>query len=428
MYNQGLFCMPEGVDLGEHVIATYFIETKATTDILRLASSIAIEQTTGTWLPVPEETPELRRRHAGKVVAIYEAPFYEFEVPSNIETRKYVVQIAFPEVNFGAQIPMLLSTVIGNISMMGRIKLLDLKFPERFVKDFKGPKFGIQGIRKILDISKRPLLNNMIKPCTGFPAEVGARLFYKVAVGGVDIIKDDELLADPPFCPLEERVRKYMEAADRAYEETSEKTLYTANITDRVDKIIGNAEKAIDAGANALMLNYLTVGISALRSLAEDPSIKVPILAHLDFAGTMYESPFSGMSSTLILGKLPRLAGADVVVYPNPYAKFSFLRERHIQIAQALRNSFYSIDPAFPMPGGGIHPGMVPTIVGDLGSDCVIGAGGAIHGHPMGPTAGAKAFRQAINAIMEGVSLQDAARENTELKSAIDLWGIYKID
>jgi 2,3-diketo-5-methylthiopentyl-1-phosphate enolase len=318
---------------------------------------------------------------------------------------------------------MLLSTVIGNISMFGALKLLDLSFPKRFIEGFRGPKFGVPGVRKLLGVYERPLLNNMIKPCTGFPPEVGARLFLEAARGGCDIIKDDELIADAPFSPLEQRVKLYMEAARKASEEKGEQTLYTVNITDRADKVRDNALRCVDAGANALMINYLTAGISTLHALAEDPAINVPILAHLDFAGTMYESPHSGMSSHLILGKLARMAGADMVIYPNPYGKIPFLREKHIKIALCLRQPFHGLAPVLPGPGGSVQAGMVPYVMGDLGNDCMISAGGAVHAHPLGPAAGAKAMRQAMDAARQGVDLDTYASERPELKAAIAAWG-----
>ena len=219
-----------------------------------------------------------------------------------------------------------------------------------------------------------------------------------------------------------------MEEAKRYYEETGNKVLYTVNITDRADLVRDNAKRAIDAGANALMINYLTVGISALQALAEDPEINVPILAHLDFAGTMYESPYSGMSSYLILGKLARMAGADIVVYPSPYGKFPFLRERYLQIGHHLLGNWLHLKPVFPMPGGGVMPAVVPAIINDLGKDCILGAGGAIHGHPMGPIAGGKAMRQAIDAALQGIPLREYAKQHPELQSAIDAWGLLDDD
>lgn len=423
MYSEETFSSLDAIDREEFVIASYYVESRAE-DLLRRAAAIAVEQTTGTWVPVPEETPEVRRKHVGRVVTLCEAPDYEMELPDPGAERCYFLQIAFPTVNFGAQIPMLLSTVIGNISMAGKLKLVDLGFPQKFLAGFQGPRFGIAGVREILGVPQRPLLNNMIKPCTGITPEVGARLFYEAARGGCDIIKDDELTADPEYSPLEERVRAFMKMERRAFEETGEHTLYTVNITDSVGKLKQNAFRALEAGTNALMVNYLTVGISALQMLAEDPKINVPILAHLDFAGTMYESPTSGMSSHLVLGKLPRLAGADVVVYPCPYGKFAFMREKHVRIALSLRMRLGSLKPTFPMPGGGVHPGNLPLLMDDLGTDWVIGAGGAVHGHPLGPAAGARALRQAIDALMTGRSLRDAADEFTELRAAIEAWGL----
>ncbi len=411
--------LPEGVDDEKYVIATYYVCAPPRYNVYKIAPAMAVEQSTGTWVAVPGETEEVRRTHVAKVVGIYEIPHYEFELP-NVDERNYIVQIAFPWVNFGCQIPMLLTTVAGNISMGGKIKLMDLKFPKSFTKGFKGAKYGIQGVRKILSIPKRPLLNNMIKPCTGFPAKVGAQLFYEVARGGADIIKDDELLADAPFNTLEERIPLYMESADRAEEETGEKTLFAVNITDRIPRVLENAERAIELGTNCIMINYLTAGISVLRALAEDPSITVPILAHMDFAGTMYESHYSGIASPLILGKLPRLAGADVIVFPAPYGKAPYLKERYIQTAKTMAYPFHHIAPVFPMPSGGIAPPMVDEVINDLGYDIVIGAGGAIHAHPMGPAAGARAFRQAIDAVVEGKTLDEAAEEHEELAQSIE--------
>jgi 2,3-diketo-5-methylthiopentyl-1-phosphate enolase len=420
-----MLALPEQIaEEEQYVIATYYLETAVETDIVKKVSAIAVEQTTGTWVPVPEETLEVRQKHVAKVVGIYEVPAHEFEVPYHLEARHFVFQLAYPAVNFGPQIPMLLSTVIGNISMSGKLKLLDLQFPKNFLESFQGPRFGTQGIRDLLGVPERPLLNNMIKPCTGYTPEVGAKLFADALRGGVDIVKDDELIADPPFCPMEERIKLYMAEAKRHYERTGSKVLYTVNITDRADKIKDNAKRALDAGANALMINYLTVGISALQGLAEDTNINVPLLAHLDFAGTMYESPYSGISSHLILGKLARLAGADMVVYPSPFGKFPFLKERYLQIGHHLLGKWLHIKPSFPMPGGGVMPAVVPAIIQGLGKDCILGAGGAIHGHPMGPVAGGKAMRQAIEATLEGISLEEAGKQHPELQSAIEAWGL----
>lgn len=414
--------LPDGVDYDEYLIATYLASFPAEVPIPLLSMALAVEQSTGTWVAVPGETPEVRRRHIAKVLGVYELPDYEFSVPPSVETRNWVIQVAYPEVNIGAQIPMLLTSVVGNISMGGNIKLLDIRFPEKYVAGFKGPKFGIAGVREVLGIPKRPLLNNMIKPCTGYPLEVGADLFRQAAMGGCDIIKDDELIADASFNSVEGRVKRYMEIEKQVYEETGEHTLYTVNITDKVPKVFDNAKRAVELGCNALMINYLAVGLPVMQALAEDPNINVPILAHMDIAGAMYMSPLHGMSSHIVLGKLPRLAGADVVVIPAPYGKAPVIPDKFKNVAKNLTFPLYQLKPTFPMPSGGITPSMVPKVVGDLGTDIVIGSGGGIHAHPQGPIAGGKAFRQAIEATLQGIPLEDYAKEHPELEIVLKQW------
>jgi len=414
--------LPEGIDHDEYIIGTYLACFPKDIPIPFAAQLLAIEQSTGTWVPVPGETPEVRHKHVAKVIGVYEVPDYEFSVPSSVETRNYIIQIAYPEVNIGEQIPMLLTTVVGNISMAGQIKLVDVYFPEKYVAGFQGPKFGIPGVREILGVHDRPLLNNMIKPCTGYTPEVGVRLFREAALGGCDNIKDDELLADASFNAVEKRVKLYMEAERQVYEETGEHTLYTVNVSDKVPKVFENAKRAVELGCNAIMVNYLAVGFPVLQALAEDPEINVPILGHMDVAGAMYMSPYHGISSHIVLGKLLRLAGADLAVIPAPYGKASVIEDKFLNVWRNMTFPMYQLKPVFPLPGGGITPAMVPKMVKDLGKDVVVAAGGAIHAHPQGPAAGARAFRQAIDATMQGISLEEAAKEHPELAMAIGTW------
>ncbi len=284
----------------------------------------------------------------------------------------------------------------------------------------------MQGVRELLGVFDRPLLNNMIKPCTGIDPETTAELAYEAARGGVDIIKDDELVADAPHCPLVDRVKAVMKAIKRADEEKGEKTLFAFNITDRTEKLRDNAYRAIEAGANCLMVNYFTIGLDATRMLTEDPNIDVPILAHSDFTGAVYESPWSGVSATLVGAKLPRLAGLDMAIGLSPYGKFPIMMDTFLNMGFQMLAPWAHIKPMFPMPGGGTTQGHVEDLVNKFGKDVMIASGGAIHGHPMGPAAGARAFRQAIDAVMAGESLEEAGKQHKELGMALGLWGIYK--
>ncbi len=423
-YDPIIFCQHESLNYEDFVIATYAMWMK-TSDWLRRAGAIAVEQTTGTWMPVPHETPEVRRRHVGRVVGVYPVPSYEDAWPKEQEEKSLIVQIAFPWKNFGHQIAEMLSSVQGNISMAGKIKLLDLEFPESFTAGFSGPKFGVQGLRELMHVPQRPLILGMIKPCTGADAKTTGEIYEELARAGVELIKDDELIADPEHAPFEKRLEYCLEAGLKAEQATGNKSIYFINITDRPDRMLTKARRAIELGANGLMVNVQTTGFGTIAMLADMPEVKVPILSHPCYAGTGYMSPHYGIASNLALGKFQRLDGADIVVYAAAYGKVGAIRERYIRTAQTLLSKMHNLKPILPLPAAGLHPGMVPTVMHDLGPDIVIGCGGAMHGHPGGLEAGVKAILQSIEATLNNVPLEDAAREHKELKQALDTWGIF---
>ena len=173
MYGTLLNPLYEGVDLDDLLVATYLIGCHRDEDVVVKMNSIGIEQTTGSWADVPAETDEVRAKYASKVIGIYEVPAYENQTDLNNAVqadgyRWFVVRIGYPVANVEDNMPLLIGTIAGNIMSMPYLKLLDIDFPEKFVKSFQGPKFGLEGIRKILGVYNRPLLNNMIKPCTGY--------------------------------------------------------------------------------------------------------------------------------------------------------------------------------------------------------------------------------------------------------------------
>ena len=438
-YLQAPEALPDGVDFEKYIIATYVAKLSTKMNATYMAKYAVIEQSTGTWTRVPAETPEVRKKHVGKVLGVYELPNYEYEVPKydprqplkKLDERHYVFQVGYPLSNVRRtdgkfNFPLMLTTVHGNISLGGPLKLVDVRFPKEFLAQFKGPKFGIDGIRKMMNVPERPMLNNMVKPCTGHSCETAADLVYKAAVGGCDVVKDDELIANAEFNTLEDRITQVMESVDRADSDKGEKTLYTINITDTLPDVLEHANMIQDLGGNALMLNFLVVGLPVMQAIAEDPSIKIPILAHMDFAGVWYEDPWSGVASDLTLAKFPRMCGADIIVVPAPYGKAVVVDERYFMNIKAMRFPMQNVNQTLPMPSGGITAGMVEKAVDDAGKDILIGSGGGIHAHPDGPIAGAKAFRQAIDAVMNGVKLRKAAKEHEELGKAMGIWGSGK--
>lgn len=424
--DSSLFAAREEVTAsGRYVLVTYALKVPADTDILKVAGSFAVGQTVGTWAPVPNITERMRELYQGRVVGIQEVPPRDIATAEDEPETQYLLHIAFPHANFGRSFAALLTTLLGNdASTSIRAKLVDVQFPQEYAKLFPGPRFGIAGVRERLGVMGRPLLLNMIKPCLGFPAEVGAEIFREVALGQVDMIKDDELLTNPEYLPLPARIRAYVQARERVYEETGKRVAYFANITDRVPQILENARLAAELGADGVMVNFVFTGLDVLTALAEDPRVNVPILAHYAGSGPWIESTASGMDSLLYLGKLARLAGADLVLYNTPYGGYPYLRQKYMLMAQTLKQKLHHLKPSLPAVGGGVTPGMVPRLVRELGTDVVIAAGGSIQGHPMGPAAGARAMRQAIAAAVDGVDLKQAAQSAPELAAALEQWGV----
>lgn len=416
------FALPESLEDDRFIVATYLYRASWDTDIHRAALALAELQSTGTWVTLAAETPGVRERHAGRVVAIWEVPDHEMSEGVGTGARDWIIQVGYPAHNIGAQIPLLLATVYGECASSGLVKLIDLQLPRSFVGAFKGPRFGVAGLRELVGAHDRPLLVAMMKPALGMTAEESADVFYQLAIGGADAVKDDELLVAHPWSQLVDRVREHARAARNAFEETGHRTLHFANVTDRPDRLLENARRAVEAGASGLMVDFMTVGISALSMLADDPALDVPVLGHLAFAGAVYASPQTGVSSHLVLGKLPRLAGADLIVYPSPYGSLRYSRSKHLRLANAMIAPMHGMPSILPTPGGGLHAGMVPALIGDLGIDHGFGAGGALHGHPRGAAAGVRAVRQAIDAVTRGEPLSTAAREHEELALALDAW------
>jgi 2,3-diketo-5-methylthiopentyl-1-phosphate enolase len=417
--------MPEEAFEGDYIIATYFYASKvAGEDIYEKAKSFAIGQTIGTWVPVPGITPQMKKQYGGKLVSIYDIPPAELTTDQP-EFNSHIIQIAFPDENFSPQFPMMFTTLMGNdVSTSAQVKLIDIKFSGKYLKAFKGPRFGIDGIYKYLNIEKRPIVLNMIKPCLGYTALKGAEIFKEIALGGVDIIKDDELLADTVYSPIVDRVKAYNVAAKEVKVITGHKTVYCVNITDRLDKCLENAVRAIDAGAEMLMINFIASGLSTLQALSEDSRISVPIVGHYASAGSITESCNTGICTPLLLGKLARIAGADIVLFSSPYSTYPFLKRRYKQIADMHRLALGNLQTTMPAIGGGVHPTSAEKIVKDLCKEITLAVGGAILGHPNGPTEGAKAMMQAAQALGKGISLYEIAEKKgyESLKIYLDKW------
>jgi 2,3-diketo-5-methylthiopentyl-1-phosphate enolase len=368
-------------------------------DARAAADAFALGQSLGTWRPVPGITDEMRTLHGARVVELRRGADGE-EVDGVPAGGRWVLAVAFPVANLGASLAMLLTTAIGNDpSTSIALRLARVDVPASYLRLFPGPRFGIAGWRAVTGVADRPLLLNMIKPCTGFPPEVGAGFAAESARGEVDLIKDDELLADPVFSSVAERTRAYVAAIDAVAAGTGRATRYIAHVTTAPGRLAATARAAVDAGAGAVMVTPLTLGLDALAELAEDAG--VPILAHVAGIETWTGALEGGVGHGALAGLL-RLAGADAVLTSTPHAPRPLPGGAYRATLDRLSGPAGALRPAMPMVGGGLTVEHVRPIVAAAGIDVIIGAGGAIQGHPDGPAAGGRAFRAEIARVADG--------------------------
>jgi 2,3-diketo-5-methylthiopentyl-1-phosphate enolase len=364
------------------------------------AEAFSEGQTIGTWTPVPGITGEMRERHGGRVVELHRLDAGEVIAGEPVGDSTSLLRVGFPTVNFGPQFPMLITTLLGNDpSTSIAARLVDIDVPSSYVAAFPGPRVGIAGWRRITGVEARPIVINMIKPCTGYPPEVGARFVEESARGGVDLIKDDELLADPTFARVADRARAYAARLDRVAAETGHRARYVANVTTRSARLIETARTALDGGADALMVNGLTTGLDAVQALAE-ADLGVPILVHTAGIETFTTPTAGGYGHRLLLGRLARLAGADAVLSSTPWAPRPLEMARYRAVLEGCRDDWQGLLPTLPMVGGGIRADHIAPLVDVGGMDLMIGVGGAIQGHPEGTAAGGRAVMRAVGAAV----------------------------
>jgi len=413
-----------GIDPENYIICTYYVETSGTLE--SAGEAIAAEESIGTWTDIKTIKLDIQQRLAAKA--------FKFEEK---EKGTGLIKIAFPLELFDLEkggIPNIMSMITGNLfglSALKNVRLLDAQFPKSMLTYFPGPKFGLEGVRKIVGTQKnrRPHLGTIIKPKVGLNPSETAEVAYEAAVGGVDFIKDDETLLSQKFCPLEERLSKVMEKIDLVKEETGRTVFYALNITGNVNKLFEFADYAVENGANMIMLDILLSGLAALQKLAEDPSIKVPLHCHRTFHAAFTKNPLHGVHMKVI-AKLTRLAGGDQLHSGTAAGKMGIEEETPeiLETNAAMLQEWGNMKPVIPVASGGIHPSLVPKNVEILGTDLVINAGGGIHGHPDGTRAGAAAMRQAIDAVMKKIPLEKYAKTHAELRKALEKWGYRYVE
>lgn len=310
--------------------------------------------------------------------------------------ERYRVIISYADEISGYELPQLLNVLFGNISMKPGIRLVELDLSATLLARFRGPRWGSAGVRAQVGVGDRPLLATALKPM-GLAAADLAQMAYQLALGGMDIIKDDHGLADQSFAPFRERVTRTVEAIATANAQTGQHTLYLPNVTGPFEQMLDRIYFAQSAGATGLMLIPAHCGFDFMRRIADDDSIALPIMSHPAFSGSLVLSPDFGLSHRVLHGQLLRLAGADMSVMPNYIGRFaSYSRDDCREIAQGCNQPMGQLKPIFAAPGGGIGPEAFADMRTVYGPDVIYLMSSNLHRESPDLTATVRRFREMI--------------------------------
>jgi ribulose-bisphosphate carboxylase large chain len=371
------------------------------------AGGVAAESSVGTWTELTTEKPYVKHL-AARV----------FKLEGNAAKIAYPIELFEP-----GNMPNILSSVAGNVfglKTLKNLRLSDIDVPDALVKSFKGPRFGIEGIRRLLRVFERPLVGTIIKPKLGLKTRDHAHVAYEAWVGGCDIVKDDENLSSQRFNAFEERIVQTLESRDKAESETGERKVYMANITAETETMLERAEYVLDHGGEYVMVDILTCGFSALQTL-RNQNFNLVIHAHRAGHAAFTKNPKHGIAMQVI-AKIARLVGVDQLHVGTIVGKMSETKQEVLANIDALKAKMHGMKTVMPVASGGLHPQLVPSLIANFGIDFVIQAGGGIHGHANGTAAGAKAMRQAVDASLNNIPLEDYAKTHKELETALKLW------
>jgi 3-oxoisoapionate-4-phosphate decarboxylase len=406
------------------ITLTYLIETPG--DPEKLAVKIASDQSTGTFVPVPGETEELKNRVAARVVALRRlppVPVSSFPAEGPGPFNRAEADIAFPFDAIGTDLAALMTIAIGGVfSIKGfsGIRIIDMKLPAAFGTAWPGPQFGVAGSRLLTGVVGRPIIGTIIKPALGLRPHETAALVKDVIDADADFVKDDEKLMSPAYSPLEERVKAVMPLIHEREQKTGKKVMYAWGIsaTDP-DEMMRNHDIVVKHGGNCAVVNINSIGFGAMAFLRRRSALVLH--AHRNGWDLLTRHPGLGMDFK-VWQQFWRLLGVDQFQINGIRVKYWEPDESFVSSFKAISTPmFSSADCPLPVAGSGQWGGQAADTYERTGKtiDLMYLCGGGIVSHPGGAGAGVKAVRQAWEAAVQEIPLAAYARDHAELAQSI---------
>ncbi len=407
----------------ERITATYFIETPFAPE--KAAAVLAGEQSSGTFVAVPGETEELKQRFAARVESVelletVNEPAIPGATSSTGKYNRAMVKVSWSIENFGYNLPVMVSTLQGNlyeIKQFTGLKLMDIELPPSFGSHYKGPAFGIEDCRKLTSVNDRPLIGTIIKPSIGLTIEQTAGVVEALAEAGIDFIKDDELLSSSANSNFNDRVDAVMKVINNHADKTGKKVMFAFNISGEMDEMLQRYEKITKAGGTCIMISINSVGLSATKKICDQKQLAIH--AHRNGWGMLTRHPLLGIDFKAYQ-KLWRLAGVDQLHVNGIQNKFWESDDSVVGSIEACLSPMYNHKTVLPVVSSGQWGGQAfETYRRTKTIDLLYMAGGGIMAHPMGAAAGVIALQQAWKAAVDGLSLEEAAKEYKEFGESV---------
>lgn len=390
-----IFIQRSTLNPNDYFFVTYYLDSK--TNLRDAAWNLAIGQSVGNpnvrnkW-----ETDELFKKHSCLILA------------DENELKKYSfgeVVIAFPCINIDFKtdgIAHLLVNIMGgqlDIDIIDRCHVLHIEFPSSVEKQFLGPKFGITGIREYTKVYDKPVLGAIVKPKTGISPSTLLDMVKELVDGGVNFIKEDEILSDPVFCRIEDRIpliANYLQGKN---------VVYCASIHSDYPHILNRVRRVYELGGNGVHVNFWC-GLGVYKAIRE---LDLPVFLHFQKSG---DKIFTNKSHNFhidwrVICKLAAMMGVDFI-HAGMIGGYYKWEESETLDAVKILNS-YNVMPALSC---GFHPGLTDWVTEKVGINYMANVGGSIHGHPCGSICGAAAMRQSID-----------KNYGSEYQQAIEKWG-----
>lgn len=327
------------------------------------AEAITVEQT----IEFPADLiadDDIRHHVIGRIEALRELgpDLHEAVISHAVETT-------------GFELPQLLNVAFGNCSLFPGVRLVALDLPDDLLATWRGPRFGVSGLRELVGAPTRPMIATALKPM-GRDAASLARMAATLVEGGLDIVKDDHGLADQPWATFRDRVRAVADAVVGANARTGHRAIYLPSVSGPADHILERARFAKEVGATGLLVIPGLTGLDTMRLLAQDASLAMPIMAHPAFQGSFVVDDRGGIEHGVLFGTLARLAGADLTVFPGYGGRFSFSREACASIVRACDARLGQMRPTSPTPGGGMTLDRLDELLAFYGPQSTLLIGG----------------------------------------------------